>query len=139
MSEERKDDATKDVNSKKSKDFLLCSLVSTVNKSPLSLSITLTVGGSVISGKLVSGKEYMESVAARYKSLDDEIGTILSDTFLYVGDKLYSNPTNEGNVLPDMIHLNDAVLFQGNARFNLGNWRGKISAVDGFAMGKPSE
>lgn len=115
------------------KDFTLETLVSIANLG-LSVSITLNVGGTLVTGLLASGKEYMESTAKLLEDTNKQ-GEQLSSIYRRYAEDLYSKDKLE-NLNIEFIHLKEATIFQGTTDFNVNLWRGKINAVDGFSFGR---
>lgn len=117
-------------------DPLLQWLVDVTNRSNKSFVITLTVGGNLVSGVLISLDEYLDEWAA-------QISTQIShqDSALTVKDKVLSWKVDETQEQPaaQLIHLKDAEVFTSNGKpIAPGGvlWRGKISSVDGFNLGR---
>lgn len=96
-----------------------------------SLNLTLNVGGSLISGTLISRKRFVQSVPA-IKTIVDAV-------------EAKQPPQGAGGPSPRsagryFVHLKDARFFhpggtavpvQGNGVY----WRGRLSCVDGFTIG----
>lgn len=112
------------------KDFALENLVKIVNAG-LTLGITLTVHGNIVTGNMVSGKEYMESVVNTFKDINEHGEALASIYRSY--SSIYDGEDETGPV--EFVHLKDAVIFQGTIRHNVGLWRGKINTVDGYSFG----
>jgi hypothetical protein len=122
-------------------DWFLQMLVKAVDTSVhLGTGITLNVGGILISGQLVSAQKYMEQTLGGLADARTQIG-VSAESAAKLKDGLPEQAA-EGGTLdqgPAFIHLKDA-------RFHaLGKngwpqdgcwWRGKLSAVDGFVLGK---
>ncbi|AJS61035.1 hypothetical protein [Paenibacillus sp. IHBB 10380] len=122
------------------RDDLLATLVFRSNNETLDLdlTVTLTVGGTLISGKLVSGKTYCDGVAGMLNNTGMS-GRRLSEFFTDFGKERYAD--NDGDYdedgeiqLPSYIHLKDARVIVGN--LNLGWWRGKLTSINGFTIGE---
>lgn len=123
------------------KDWFLQKLVNMVNYGKWSFGITLNVGGFLVSGNLIGGKEYFEGFSDEFagalKGLDgaDEVKNVLSKN----GD-IYTS--GEDMSLPSYVHIKGARFFNTNGNPIPGNrgvwWRGRISEVDGFSLGSLS-
>lgn len=121
-------------------DWFLQQLVDFINGSEGELTITLNTGGILISGILVSGHKYFESMADSFQGKIEISGNLkkyfLSLGNVYLEDKLLKSKP------PVFIHLKEAQYYQPGANNNpipSGGgtwWRGKISAVDGFFLGR---
>ncbi|SEL80964.1 gas vesicle accessory protein GvpU [Paenibacillus sp. OK003] len=114
------------------KDMTLETLVRIANIG-LSIGIILTVGGSLVTGILASGKEYMEATAEMFQGKGEG-----SEHFVGLfGDfaKTYSKEELDDYSV-EFIHLKEAILIQGNSEYKVGLWRGKINSVDGYSIGR---
>lgn len=109
--------------------------------------VTLTVGGSHINGKLITGRRFYERLIESLESAADGIQIHPESNFAAVLDiyrenrDIYPSPDDEPDALPVpyYIHLEDARWHTTDGRVLPGNgmiWRGKISAVDGFSIGQ---
>lgn len=133
-------DEMQEMNIDDLRDDLLATLVFKSNNGTLDLNlgVTLTVGGALISGKLVSGKTYCDGVAGMVNN-SGFLDRRLSQFFIDFGKDRYADSEGDydedGEIqLPSYIHLKDARMIVGN--LNLGWWRGKLTSVDGFTMGE---
>jgi hypothetical protein len=132
-------------------DWFLQDLVELVNKSnePGNIGLTLNLGGLLVSGILVSGKEYFEGVANQFKKSSlsegsDEKTAKANFEFFSKYTVIYQNP--EGSVLeklsfsPNYIHLRDARFFFPSTLPIPSTsgvwWRGRISQVEGVVFGR---
>lgn len=117
-------------------DPLLQWLVDISNRSNQSFLVTLTVGGNLVSGLLISLDEYLDEWAAQASGQinHQESALFVKDTVLgWKVDKTQKQPAAQ------LIHLKDAEVFTSNGRpIAPGGvlWRGKISSVDGFNLGR---
>lgn len=116
------------------KDWLLESLVSGVNKTAAEMGITLSVGGAVISGKMISGMTYAKLLADSIRSANDSLESIATALETSFGS-IYNAEQPSQNV--SYIHLKDIKVLSGNNWPELkgGLWRGRLTAVDGFIIG----
>jgi len=113
--------------------------------------ITLDVGAGHINGQIISGREYFEQLAKEWENVlegldppapDDSLFIAVPQRFRrhmenYLGQDEEAAPI--GLNPPSYIHLKNAQYFnQGVRPFPGGSmlWRGKISAVDGFSLGR---
>jgi len=114
------------------KDVFIETLVKTVNVTEsFPLQVTLVVGGTIISGKLISGKEWSEENAKLYDSIIPSFAKLLRK----FGDKWYGDIAKEATEY-EMIHLKDAKIQFGSSLIDLKFWRGRIRSIDGFAFGE---
>lgn len=123
-------------------DWFLQQLVRFSNEWGVQMGITLQVGGVLVSGTVINGKQYFEdfsaSFAAGFKS-DSELAAPFK-TLIDSYKKIYtSKPPNEDLPPPNYIHLRNARFF-GPGQQAIPNppgtlWRGRISEVGGFFLG----
>ena len=117
-------------------DYFLVSHVIAANNG-LSFSITLNVGGILISGLLIGGKEYFQ-----------EFGRVFQDAHPNDPDRTYEKSIqalgdiydgSDAKEPPLYIHLKDAKFYSGGIGSGTPKdgalWRGRISSVDGFILG----
>lgn len=117
-------------------DWFLTSLVSIVNKLEVQPSITLFVGGMMVSGQLMSDKRYFEELGRRWDAaLGEQIGESPTEEF--------AGPFKDGAATPEppsYIHLQGARMSIPGVRSSRSSepiyWRGLLRAVDGFFMGE---
>jgi hypothetical protein len=121
-------------------DWLLQWFTKFVNNTQLQIGITLTVGGNLISGTLISHQTYFEQLALDFST---PFGGLEGVEPSEVRDMLLAfspEPPAEGEseTAFQFLHLKDAKVFS-NADLPIAAsgvlWRGKIAAVDGFNLG----
>lgn len=140
-------------------DWFLASLINLANRFGIQMGVTISVGGALISGELVSGKRYFEEVARAIRDNFPadlaELGSGLSAAIKEHGEvyQLYTPPV-EANDAEDgkadstsgeepspvsFIHLRNANFFLANGSPITGGggvfWRGRLECVDGFSLG----
>jgi hypothetical protein len=124
-------------------DFFLQLLTDIVNKSDSEIGVTLSVGGNLISGLLVSRSKYFEAFGTEFASAFHELPDVaanLYSSFSQLGDT-YTQSSNPDQPPPPVIyiHLKNAKHFYGNAAPIPSNrgvwWRGRLSSIDGFSLG----
>ncbi|HHA2418605.1 TPA: hypothetical protein ACOEBG_000847 [Stenotrophomonas maltophilia] len=124
-------------------DYMLQDLVQLANMG-FGFGVTLCIGGSLVSGTVVSGRKYVQSI------LDKTIGEGVKEGPLrdaltkrfsgYLDLYPESNtPIDESTPLPVFIHLSGAKFYSpGNSLSTPADgviWRGLISDVSGFNFG----
>ncbi len=128
-------------------DWFLEDLVRRANENGLSLGLTLCVGGGLVSGALIGGREYFEGFADEVASrvADPEVARRAREFFRSPA-ALYREEGGPGRAKASSlvdplsyIHLK-AVRFLTAGGEPIpgkhgGYWRGKLSAVDGFVLG----
>jgi hypothetical protein len=124
-------------------DAELVRLVEIANTTPIGFGITLLVGGSVVSGALISVHAFFNETAADVQAADIDALTdkgrpvteMLADLFRM--DEPSDDKDEDGEAdrfAPRHIHLRDAVVFVGGDRHKIGRWRGRLVAVDGWSL-----
>lgn len=126
-------------------DWMLEMLVDMANDG-LETGITLQVSGFLVSGSLVSGKQYFEGIGTEYgNAVPGESGQTLKASFSSLGN-IYADLDHAKKKgikvpTPNYIHLKEARFFHTGAPIP-GNrgvwWRGRLSEVAGFALGSLS-
>jgi hypothetical protein len=128
---------------KPNEDWFLAELVSWANTFGFQAGVTLHVGGTIVSGTMISGAAYFalfrENISVALSASRADVKTPI-DEMLSTYGSIYDKP--EVTAHPGhYIHLRDAYFFDpaGNALPRGGAlWRGKLSAVDGFSLGSLS-
>jgi hypothetical protein len=127
-------------------DFFLQNLVSLVNGSKdMRIGLTLTVGGTLISGVIIGGMEYFDKFSSQfitgYKLDTDDKSQELMNKYFDSYKKIYTSPLtdDEEKQGPAYIHLDNVRIYQEQNKPIPTNdgmlWRGKISDVQGFTLG----
>lgn len=117
------------------KDNTLAFFATVVNRNDFSLDITLNVKGAVITGTMVPAGKYFESLSETFEGSGD-VAEALSEQLAQASENAQS--TKDGT--PNFIHLEGAKVYCGDAKPTPSQgdilWRGKLSEVDGFFLGK---
>jgi hypothetical protein len=134
-------------------------VVRAANNSDIEQGIRLTVGGATISGELISGKRYFEELAASIMkgpvtvghpgervevdtAAADAFKSIIAESYKFwtrIYDKPEGAPDDYAPPPPKFIHLRKAIWIYPNGKvMPTGGvvWRGRLSAVDGFSIGR---
>lgn len=120
------------------KDSVLEFFVQASNKHDFSLDLTLNVNGLMVTGTLVSAGEYFDTLSESFDD-DSEVSQKLSEELTKAGEAV------GGSSVPDaqFVHLKDANVYCGDSKPTPSKgsilWRGKLSEVDGFFLGRISE
>jgi hypothetical protein len=128
-------------------DWLLAAVVDLVNKLPITIGVTLNVGGLVISGQMIGVEDYFEELAKLMAT--PKVNETLNQGLQQLFEQLSSartllNEKKKGDVeevqkQPTFIHLKDVKMLLSNRQAipdNSGSlWRGRLSQVDGFVFG----
>lgn len=122
-------------------DILLGMFTDLAEESGLELGVTLTVGGSVVTGLLVGRREWLRRLVAYHDELLPVVGSI-QETW----DREAAEETPRDERGPDYlppyeskIHLVDARYVTSGQNLPTGEqslfWRGQLSEVDGWSFG----
>ena len=124
-------------------DGLLRLIVHFANYDIMSISITLTIKGVVVAGRLVGYKRYYDGIIkslSNAKIITDELDEIASkskDKIVELFEEMKDIATQEKNDELTFIHLDNAVLLNdssGNLLYP-NYWRLRIDSVDGYMIG----
>ncbi len=125
-------------------DWFLKTLVSLAeSESPVTMGITLSVGGLLISGTTTDTKSYFANfgaeIAGANPSSSAEIAQRMRAKFEELGSYVADQTKSDDGVRNAYIHLRQARVFHPGGRPIPLNkrtwWRVKVDAVDGFALG----
>ncbi|WP_175989919.1 gas vesicle accessory protein GvpU [Bacillus sp. Marseille-Q1617] len=120
------------------KDSILEFFVQAANKHDFTLDITLNVNGAVITGTLISAKDYFDALSENFEDGSD-VAQKLSEELVKAGEQVDEGALSEAN----FIHLKNTKVYCGDNKPTPSKgkilWRGKLSEVDGFFLGKISE
>ena len=130
-------------------DWFLQSLVNLVNRTEFVLPVTLTVGGLLISGEMIGGREYFLGFAKEIKegmfNTNSAVIAAIDSTFSQLS-RIYDDAGEEQesetkslNRFPDFVHLRNAKVFLPGQKPIPANrgvwWRGRLETIDGFTLG----
>jgi hypothetical protein len=120
------------------RDWFLAHLALWAN-SGMEFGLTLTIGGSIITGTTISGREYLERMRLAFSSfLDGAEQQTVDGSFQNFSERAYSR---RGRSLPSFIHLRDAhhIVSGQNGVMRIPTegmlWRGRLAAIGGFSLG----
>ncbi len=115
------------------KDNILAFLVEAANNNDLSISITLNVNGALVTGTIVSAKEYFTRLGEAFQD-GNEVAQQLSDNFAQASEAIGSGENGSAS----FIHLSDAKVFCGSSKPTPSKgevlWRGALSDINGFFL-----
>jgi hypothetical protein len=142
-SESASDEAVEDEAPEDDGDWLLAIFVRAANRGA-SVSVTLSVGGSIVSGMLVGAAEYLEGLGAEFEATDMDDKDKMGDMFreMAVQAREEWSPENDeqtDDYVVSYIHLKDARYLGGAGGYMPSNrglwWRGRLDKVDGWSFG----
>jgi hypothetical protein len=128
-------------------DWFLQGLVSLATRVDMDYPVTLSVGGLLISGHVISGKRYFECLACEVVSGLGDVDPAIKEAFAKIKDlgEMYSAPVEGESGLrelerPEYIHLQNARIFHPGMAVPIPTnrgmlWRGRLDAIDGFTLG----
>lgn len=121
-------------SSSSAKDSILEFFVEAANKDDFSLDITLNVKGAVITGTMVSAQEYFHMLSETFEG-GNETAQMVSDQLEKAGEASRTN-----NAEAHFLHMKDTKVYCGDSKPTPSKgkilWRGKLSEIDGFFLGK---
>ncbi|NHM33217.1 gas vesicle accessory protein GvpU [Neobacillus terrae] len=116
------------------KDTILEFFVQAANKHDFSLDITLNVKGAVITGTMISAKEYFGILSDLFGE-GDEVAQNLSEELSKAGNAAASNDSEAY-----FIHMKNTKVYCGDSKPTPSQgeilWRGKLREIDGFFLGR---
>jgi hypothetical protein len=141
-----------------SSDEVLEYLVQKTEETPMGISVTLTINGLVIVGKLISSKNYYDYMSGLFEAFTEkskekivedtttpdsnepvkiETQNIYREDFKEFMIKMRSKK-NQENGEPKYIHLRNVEVWEifSTEPFRFEYWRGKLSSIDGFSVSR---
>lgn len=128
------------------KDWFLQMLVGMANDG-MGVSITLNVGGLLVTGNLVSGRDYfLEFGRLLGNSIDPDDGQNAKDireSYQKMAEDVYGQDEGKPSP-PTYLHMKNAKYYSVSgdslpSNDDVSLWRGKISEVGGFSLGSFSK
>jgi len=128
-------------------DWFLALLVDHVNEHGGSIPLTVTVGGSVVSGTLIGVREYYErtadDLANVFPSRAESITAALQDAGEQSVDSVrkHKEQVRAGETqleTPHFLHLRDVRYLSAGTRTQTTLWRARIHDIAGFSLGEPA-
>jgi hypothetical protein len=122
-------------------DWFLALLVRFANQEALTVGVSLIIGGVVVSGTLVGGKEYFEGFANELADAAKDEDRELTRTAFLKYREMYDPLPEEVPV--EYIHLRDAhFVYPGRVAVPTNRgvwWRGRLGEVGGWNLGELTE
>lgn len=122
-------------------DAILQDFVRVVNKFDLGIGITLTVGGNLVTGQLISSTKYFKLCKERFAAAggDSDLAQQLSSFMAKHEDDSRAYMASGDDSQPVYIHLENARMYGPNANrqadLKIDLWRGRLTEVSGFTIG----
>jgi hypothetical protein len=101
------------------------------------MSITFASHGYLVSGVLISRREWFELQNAAFRSTMGEVGEALADAFdRALGEPNADDDTDSSEIT--YIHLKETEFYLGGEDRPIGGalWRGRLSEIGGFTLGQ---
>ncbi|NAO99110.1 gas vesicle protein GvpU [Halomonas sp. MG34] len=121
------------------KDNILSYFVVASNKHDFNLDISLLVNGALVSGTLISAQDYFQTLSKSFEDGND-ISKTVGEQLAKTSESLASQDNPDQ---PEYIHLKNSQLYFGGNKPTPSKgdilWRGKLSEVDSFFLGKITE
>lgn len=119
----------------KTKDSIIESFVRAANRHDFSLDISLNVNGAIVTGTLVSAKEYFETLSETFAE-GSEVAQKISEQLAQAAEAIDDSEAH-------FIHLKNAKVYCGDSKPTPSKgdilWRGKLNELNGFFLGKISD
>lgn len=124
-------------------DQALQILTDLANNAGLRLPVRLFVSAGVLSGELVGGREFFEGLRGSIDTgSDEDVHRAMDNLFNFLAQPYDDRAVEEESVtnrLTVYIHLRGAWLYAaGQPPIEVGSWRGRLTSVDGWALGSYS-
>lgn len=120
------------------KDSILEFFVKASNQHDFSLDLTLNINGALVSGTMISAKEYFETMSESFEDGSD-VAKAVSEQLSAASESVEEGNGGEAN----FIHLKNTRVYCGDSKPTPSKgkilWRGKLDEIDGFFLGKISE
>ncbi|MDQ7814209.1 MAG: hypothetical protein RDU25_00160 [Patescibacteria group bacterium] len=116
-------------------------------ESGFGMPVTLQIGGALLTGRIISSKQYLEGLAdgfAKANVLNEAGETQSEEVSRAMTESLVKGMSDLASKVGRMpyLHLTDATIRSpdGNTvRLQAAVWRGRLDAVAGFVLGIPSD
>lgn len=103
----------------------------------ISIPVTFTIGGSLVSGHLISEAEYFEQLSSDFSDALPEAAREAAKKLIIALQPTLSVDEDDQPAI-QFVHLKGARVFNGSSNPIPSSgtlWRGKISSVEGFTLG----
>lgn len=111
-------------------DGALGILVDLINRSHGTMTMTFFLGAGILSGTMISLDEWVDRWVAELGRAKKELGDAFQEEIERAqGDRTDVSPSR------NFLFMRDAHLFQGPHARTVALWRGRMSQIDGWALG----
>jgi hypothetical protein len=119
-------------------DWVLERVVSLVNGNNAEFPVTLALGGTLLSGTMISGQKYLAGIIAQFAP--DEQSEQRQFWNSYLEELTKSNAEHEVGQDVNFVHLRDVSLFRSDSpRIEKTWWRCRLSEVAAFTLDRGGE
>jgi hypothetical protein len=119
-------------------DWLLQFLVKFVVTTPVEIGITLSIGGNLVTGQLISHDAYFEQLADDMAAPLGKIEKSAEESMKNIILSFSPRESADDTTAFHFIHLKDCKTYSSDQSAICAEgvlWRGKIASVDGFTIG----
>lgn len=120
-------------------DWALLKFVDIANRTQAGMTMTLYLGGSVVTGILIGGREYFEMLGQQIAPALGKSPEEGKELYRELVDQHYPSmdEENEEGPPPSFVHMKGARVISptGSMPSEGMLWRGRLSRVDGFSIG----
>jgi hypothetical protein len=116
-------------------DTLLAALVSTAETSAPDIPLTLLIGGTFVSSKLVESHIYLDGIAETSRSFGKVWDSAIQSVRNEYGLDSDSSALDAAVSMPSFVHLRDVRFSPASPQASAAWWRGRSSAIDGWFIG----
>lgn len=117
-------------------DTLLAALVSIAEKGESVITLTLQIGGVLVSGKLVGRRTYLDGIVQTNPSLGKEWDRAVQSLRDEYGVDSSSSDPDPLVRMPVFIHMRDVRFYPATPQASASWWRGRSSAIEGWFIGQ---
>lgn len=120
-------------------DWLLQFLVKFVVTTPVEIGITLSVGGNLVSGQLISHDAYFKQLSEDLSASFGQFENGAEETMKQIILSFTPGESADETTAFHFIHLKDCKTYPSDQSPICAEgllWRGKIASVDGFTIGQ---
>ncbi|PEN15107.1 hypothetical protein CRI94_02125 [Longibacter salinarum] len=127
------------------RDWFLALLVDHVNEHGGSIPLTITVGGSVVTGTLIGVGEYYERTADDLSDVFPSRADTITEALQQAGTdsvnavKRHKEQVRKGETeleTPHFLHLRNVQFLSAGPTTETALWRGRIDDISGFSLGE---
>ncbi len=119
-------------------DWLLQFLVKFVVTTPVEIGITLSIGGNLVTGQLISHDAYFKQLAEDMAAPFGQFENGVDESMKQIIMSFTPGESAEDTTAFHFIHLKDCKTYSSDQSAICAEgvlWRGKIASVDGFTIG----